>query len=526
MENSLENPHIIRLPLIKDDLYLLLFIREQAARFIQIWYRRIHTKKQAILYSLVVRLEKLRKKAAKIIHKFYKGWVTRKDLLFLKGLDRKRLIRWVHEGNSINISSNFTDPPWNEQIPMRYSKYLKEFVSTVLIDRKIPRGTYHIKFQVDGKWMCDGNLAISQDQFGNYNNVISVSGHKHGISRAMSVKSFQMIASELNSTIKSANAFSPILLVRSISGNLESPRGFGIIEEDVLKRPVQLVMSGHMIAKPVNRSPPFTAKGSADAWFIDHDKQVFGLADGVSEWGTFGLDPSKFPIELMKHCTNVLYEIDEYQQEASDLLEQVVLEASQRIVSYGSSTLLLAFCRSSLLYTYCLGDSSFIVLRRREDSTGISTVYRSVEQQHSFNCPFQLSNLPKPHAYDELVSRGLGTLVSLLKRSSKSMNDSPFDADTEMIPLKIGDIIIAGTDGLFDNLYDQDIIKITEKAIDEYSDASELVRNLAVILVEKAALRSMDSSYRSPFARNAGKAGKKFMGGKIDDTTVIVAVGT
>ena len=526
MTNCLDQPHIIRLPLNKDDLNLLLAIREQAARFLQIWYRAVRTKKQARLYALLVRLEKLRKKAAKVIHKLYKGWVTRKDLLFLKGINQKKLIRWFHEGKSVSIAANFTDPPWKEIIPMRYSKYLKEFISTVIIDRKIPRGTYCIKFLVDGKWMCDGNLAISQDQFGNYNNVISVSDHKQGISRAMSVKSFQTIASELNSSIKSSSAFSPIILVRSISGNLESPRGFGIIEEDILKRPVKLVMAGHMIAKPINRSPPFTEKGSADAWFVDHDRQVFGVADGVSEWSTFGLDPSKFPIELMRHCTNVLNEIDESQQEASDLLEHVVLEASQRIVSYGSSTLLLAVCRSSLLYTYCLGDSSFIVLRKREDSPGISTVYRSVEQQHSFNCPFQLSNLPKPHTYDDLAARGFGSLVSLLKRSSKSMNDSPFDADTEMIPLKIGDIIIAGTDGVFDNLYDQDIIKITEKASEQYRDVFELVRNLAVILVEKAAFRSMDLNYRSPFARNAGKAGKKFMGGKIDDTTVIVAVAT
>ena len=228
----------------------------------------------------------------------------------------------------------------------------------------------------------------------------------------------------------------------------------------------------------------------------------------------------------MRHCESILYEIDESNQEITDLLEHIVLEASQRTTSYGSSTLLLALCRNSILYTYCLGDSSFIVLRKREENNSLSTVYRSVEQQHSFNCPFQLSNLPKPHVYEDLISKGLGSLVSLLKRTSKSMNDSPFDADTEMIPLKTGDIIIAGSDGLFDNLYDQDIIKTTESALTQYTDTHQLVKKLATTLVEKAIAKGWDSNYRSPFARNAGKAGKKFIGGKLDDTTVLVAVAT
>lgn len=520
------SPNIIRLPKNSSHLFQLLSIRRKAATFIQNWYRSSRIKRQGHLNSLIVKLEKIRKKAAKLIHKLYKGWITRKDLAFFKCHDHNRLIRWSHEGTTVSIAASFTDPPWKELIPMRYSKYLKEFISTVLFDRKIPYGTYCIKFLVNDKWMCDGNLAISQDQFGNYNNVISIHDQKHRISRAMSVKSFQTIAGELNNSIRCKNAFSPIILVRSTSGNLESPRGFGIVEEDTLKNPVKLVMAGHMIAKPTNKTAPFTDKGSADAWFVNHEKQIFGVADGVSEWNTFGLDPSKFPIELMKHCSNVIYEINETQQEVSDLLEQIVLEASQRIISYGSSTLLLAVCRASLLYTYCLGDSSFIVLRKREDNSGISTVYRSVEQQHSFNCPFQLSNLPKPHTYEELVSKGFGSLITLLKKSSKSMNDSPFDADTEMIPLKVGDIIIAGTDGIFDNLYDQDIIKTTEQAMAAFSDPVELVSNLAIILVEKAAYKGMDRNYRSPFARNAGKAGKKFIGGKIDDTTVVVAIGT
>ena len=124
--------------------------------------------------------------------------------------------------------------------------------------------------------MCDGNFAVSQDSTGNYNNVISISDQRNGISRAMSVKSFQSSVNELSGHIKFQNAFSPIIIVRSISGNLET-------QEGKVKQPIKLVMGGHMIGKPANRHASLKETGSADAWFVDEDKQVFGVADGVSE---------------------------------------------------------------------------------------------------------------------------------------------------------------------------------------------------------------------------------------------------
>jgi hypothetical protein len=51
-------------------------------------------------------------------------------------------------------------------------------------------------------------------------------------------------------------------------------------------------------------------------------------------------------------------------------------------------------------------------------------------------------------------------------------------------------------------------------------------KNLSAALAEKAIAKGWDNTYRSPFARNAAKAGKRYIGGKLDDTTVVVAVGT
>lgn len=526
MINGHEHKLVIKPTISSKSLQILLNLRKQAACTIQTWYRSKLSINTNLITPLLRKLSEIRTQAAIQIQKHYKGFKVRQDLKFLSKVPLKKLIRWTHEGKSVSLTGNFTDPPWKVLIPLRLSTNLGEFISTALFDLKISKGTYLVKFLVDGNWVCDGNLPISQDQNGNYNNVIVINDQKTGISRAMSVKSFQSAGNGLSSHIKTQQANSPIILVRSISGNLESPRGFGLLEEEQIKEPVKLVMNGFMIAKPSSKLAALKPDGSADAWIVNEKLQVFGVADGVSEWVTFGLDTSRYPNELMKNCIEVLKEFETTEQEVTDLLERVVLEASHKVTSYGSSTLLLAICRNSLLYTYCLGDSSFIVLRKREESNNLVTVYRSLEQQHSFNCPYQLSNLPKPHLYDELISKGFGSLVTLLKRSSKSMNDSPFDAVNEMIPIKIGDIIIAGSDGLFDNLYDQDIVKTAEHNMKLFSNNSDLCENLAKTLAEKAVHKAWDHNYKSPFSRNAAKAGKKYVGGKLDDTTVIVAVAT
>jgi protein phosphatase PTC7 len=524
MINGYHSKMVIKLSSDLNSLKFLLSLRNEAATKIQKWYKSHKAFLRPHINALVASLENIRSQASILIQKVFKGYQVRSSLKFLRNIPQKKLIRWVHEASSVSLAGTFTEPPWKLLVSLKRCKYLNEFISTALVDFKVPRGTYLVKFLVDGVWVCDGNLPVSQDISGNYNNVIVINDQKVGISRAMSVRSFQSAANELASHIKTQQMNSPIILVRSISGNLESPRGFGFLEEDKIKHPVKLIMAGHMIAKPFSKTSALKAAGSADSWLIDEDLQFFGVADGVSEWSTFGLDTSRFPNELMKNCLKVLNETDMNETEETDLLERVVLEASHRVNSYGSSTLLLAICRNSLLYTYCLGDSSFIVLRKR-DETSLVTVYRSLEQQHSFNCPFQLSNLPKPHLFEELTAKGFGKLVSLLKTNSKAMNDSPFDAINEMIPMKIGDIIIAGSDGLFDNLYDQDIIKTAEAKL-SIRDTRQFCETLAVTLTEKAVRKGWDHNYKSPFARNAAKAGKKCMGGKPDDTTVVVAIAT
>jgi protein phosphatase PTC7 len=86
------------------------------------------------------------------------------------------------------------------------------------------------------------------------------------------------------------------------------------------------------------------------------------------------------------------------------------------------------------LYSANIGDSGFRVIR------GGQVVHRSQEQQHYFNTPFQLSIAPS-------------TLQGLV------LSDSPSSAVTSSFTVEEGDVVLVGTDGLFDNLNDDMILQ-------------------------------------------------------------------
>ena len=124
--------------------------------------------------------------------------------------------------------------------------------------------------------------------------------------------------------------------------------------------------------------------------------------------------------------------------------------------------------------------------------SSLQIIHSSDPQQHSFNFPYQIG------------SRG----------------DSPDKALTEVHKVKLGDVLILGTDGLFDNVYKDEMREIVEKRMDTGRlDPNRVARELA----QKAFEYSKDKKYYSPFEDEARKAGRVFKGGKQDDISVIVA---
>lgn len=87
------------------------------------------------------------------------------------------------------------------------------------------------------------------------------------------------------------------------------------------------------------------------------------------------------------------------------------------------------------------------------------------------------------------------------------------------IPVSPGDVIVAGTDGLFDNLYNHEISSIVGMGIAAGFSPEATAKKITAL----ARHRAQDRKQQTPFSRAAQEAGFSYFGGKLDDITVVVS---
>ncbi|KAB5521325.1 hypothetical protein DKX38_025644 [Salix brachista] len=222
-----------------------------------------------------------------------------------------------------------------------------------------------------------------------------------------------------------------------------------------------------------------------DAHFICQERQAFGVADGVGGWARKGIDSGIFARELM---SNYLASLRSLNPGRAVDLKETLLKAHSRTAATGSSTACVVSLEGDRLCYANVGDSGFMVFR------GKRLVYRSPTQQNYFNRPFSLGNW---------VGEGKRPVSVFL---------GEFDVEQ-------GDIVVAGSDGVFDNLFGSEIEEILQE-----SDGEPWPQDLAWSIATVASMNSVSQEYDSPFAIAAESEGIEHVGGKIDDITAIVAV--
>jgi len=272
--------------------------------------------------------------------------------------------------------------------------------------------------------------------------------------------------------------------------------------------------------------------GGEDSYFISPNGSSVGVADGVGEWEwRFGVNPKAFADELMAGANEASQRADLPDGPPRDRALAMLEEGYQTTRSFGSATAVVATLGSdSDLGVANLGDSGLRVLRWHSEAEfrGVRIAHRTSEQQHSFNCPYQLSRLPEPKDYERLQAQGQGKLVRAVRSSRESRRqDVPASSDLYSFKVQYGDLILLGTDGLFDNLHDQEICDIAGCALSPLqASADDLATDpdrIAEAIARAARYRSEDSSARTPFGMAAKEAGLHHVGGKADDITVVAA---
>ena len=133
--------------------------------------------------------------------------------------------------------------------------------------------------------------------------------------------------------------------------------------------------------------------------------------------------------------------------------------------SPGSATALIGFLDNNKLEIASLGDSGFIVLRPTSNKNVMLKI-KSRFQEVDFNIPFQLTCLPQEAHYDKILEeRGQECLDNLKEmiKTNQFVCSRPEHAEIYELDLLPGDIIIAATDGLFDNLFTHEIKSIVQE---------------------------------------------------------------
>ena len=87
------------------------------------------------------------------------------------------------------------------------------------------------------------------------------------------------------------------------------------------------------------------------------------------------------------------------------------------------------------------------------------------------------------------------------------------------VEVRQGDVIIVGTDGLLDNVFEDEMMAAVT-LLKEQGDSGQTV---AEGLARLACLNAGLEEGNSPFAKGAREAGMAYSGGKIDDITVMIA---
>ncbi|CAG5118916.1 unnamed protein product, partial [Candidula unifasciata] len=277
------------------------------------------------------------------------------------------------------------------------------------------------------------------------------------------------------------------IVARAIAAGLHSE--FQIkspLDSQKPKDPLHLVSGISGYAKSVTKSSQVNKwTFGDDAYFVSRSKvaDVLGVADGVGGWRNYGIDPSVFPCTLMQVCERLVREGHFVPQSPAKIIAASYSEMlEQKLPILGSSTACVVSLHreEKTIYSANLGDSGFLVVRNSE------VVHRSADQQHYFNTPYQLALAPP-------------------MQEAQWLNDSPEMAESSSFKVQDGDILMLATDGLFDNMSEDMIVRTLSYLHSQKEE--ERIQHAAASIAQCAYQLSLDPDYMSPFAISACSLG-------------------
>lgn len=278
-------------------------------------------------------------------------------------------------------------------------------------------------------------------------------------------------------------------------------------------------------ARAFQKTHPVKAReGHRDADVTLSAPLILGVADGVSQVEDFGIDASLLPKELMKQCEEVGMRqlvAGAMQQTASASSYRgpipLMREAWSATKSLGSTTAVLAVLDNStrihsklhpMIAVITIGDCELIILRRLHGTTGPLQVVFHTEMQRidgHAQTPLQLARVDGriDANFDERIT------LEVIERGSAVHCVSAYE----------GDIVVMGSDGVFDNLYEREITDLCNAVLlpgQPVPSHDSLLSHLSRCIIEACHMKSE----RGPNGQMPDSP--IGAGGKMDDTSIVV----
>jgi len=264
-------------------------------------------------------------------------------------------------------------------------------------------------------------------------------------------------------------------------------------------------------------------KGHKDADATLSSPMLLGVADGVSQLEDFGIDASLLPNELLSMCAKIAQRqlipgCKVLPQDAYCGPIHMLRQAFEMTECLGSLTVVLAIMDNSsriqgkpqpTVSIITLGDCGLLVLRRaRGQKAPLQVICRTNPQRINgeSQTPLQLARVDAriDPDFDDV------TMIKMIEMGSA----------VRCVPACEGDIIVVGSDGVFDNLFPEEITELCNSALRPGEPSPVQERVLAHLA--RSIVRACHAKTR---ARPDGQLPQAPIGegGKGDDTSVVVA---
>jgi len=241
---------------------------------------------------------------------------------------------------------------------------------------------------------------------------------------------------------------------------------------------IKIEIGSHILPHPAK-----VRWGGEDATFVKG--RTFGVFDGVSgaeKQDGVPLYSRTLASEMKKMCGlngDTVQEMTAYMSSAASYADGAATGASTAVVA--------SIGENGFLQALNVGDSCCMVVRNGKVTA------KTREISHYWECPYQLS---------------------------EDSPDQPKDGTKLNVELIPGDIIIMGSDGVFDNVNDDQLLDLVAKS------SAAKPTSLAKKICDASRKMSLDKNAVTPYSKQAQRRGdadfRDGLGGKVDDVSCIV----